>query len=136
MGDRWSVMPPPPRTSACGRVGMWARRMWARRHVGAAALRAARAARAWPTVVRAVEVAVYGVTYTDGRCCNGCGDAGDDAGGLREKERGVCVLRERGLCVEREGRHCVQIDSRPGVVILSAVAVRGPAANSLLSLGW
>ena len=36
----------------------------ARRHVGAAALRAARAARAWPAVVRAVEVAAYGVTYT------------------------------------------------------------------------
>ena len=38
MGDRWSVVPPPPRTSACGRVGMWAQR-----HVDAAALRTARA---------------------------------------------------------------------------------------------
>ena len=56
MGDRRSVGPPPPRASACGRggslrsgqrVGMWARRLFAlittRRHVGAAALRAARA---------------------------------------------------------------------------------------------
>ena len=69
MGDRWSVVPPPPRTSvgiwgrrhmgasAFGGVGMWGIGMWARRHVGAAALRAARAARAWLAVVRAVEVA-------------------------------------------------------------------------------
>jgi hypothetical protein len=27
MGDRWSVVPPPPRTSACGRIGMWALRL-------------------------------------------------------------------------------------------------------------
>ena len=44
MGDRWSVVPPPPRTSACGHVGMWARRLFAlsttRRHGGASALRA------------------------------------------------------------------------------------------------
>jgi len=40
--------------------------MWARRHVGAAALRAARAARAWPAVVRAVEleVAAYSIKLT------------------------------------------------------------------------
>ena len=29
MGDRWSVVPPPPYTSAYGRVCMWARRLFA-----------------------------------------------------------------------------------------------------------
>jgi hypothetical protein len=55
MGDRWSVVPPPPRTSVD---------MLGRRHVGAAARRAARAARAWPAVVRAVEVAAVTAVVT------------------------------------------------------------------------
>ena len=29
MVDRWSVVPPQPRTSACGRIGMWTRRLLA-----------------------------------------------------------------------------------------------------------
>ena len=48
MGDRWSVVPPLPRTSACGRGGSSRRS----------------SSRPWPAVVRAVEVAAYGVTYT------------------------------------------------------------------------